>query len=369
MKSIDPSVITARLQRVRSAMAAAGVDALVVGPSADLLYLSGYDARPSERLTALVVRTDGDDRMVVPELEQPLVEALGLPSVRIDPFGETDDPYALVADALDGAATVGAGDRLWAMFLLEIQAKLPQAVWVSGSAVVAELRMRKEPAEIEALRRVGQAIDRVHARIPDMLRAGRTEREVGQDIEAAILEEGHEEVSFCIVGSGPNGASPHHHNGDRVIQAGDAVVIDIGGPMDGYGSDNTRNYFVGEVSQEVRDAHGALERAQRAAVDHAKPGVTAASVDAAARDSLTAAGYGEYFIHRTGHGIGLEGHEAPYIVEGNDLVLEPGMTFSIEPGIYIPGKFGLRIEDIVAVTEDGCERLNTIDRGAVEIPA
>ena len=365
----DPTAAARRLERIHQVMRERGVDALVLGPSADLVYLSGYEARPSERLTALVVRADGTDTMVVPELEEPLVAALGLPSVTVMAFGETDDPYRLVAQALEGARTIGAGDRLWAMFLLGIQAALPQAAWVSAAPVVSQLRMRKEPAEVDALRRVAQAIDRVHARVPQILRPGRTERQVGADIEAAILEEGHESVSFCIVGSGPNGASPHHHNSDRVIQPGDVVVVDIGGPMDGYGSDNTRNYFVGEVTQEARDAHDALEHAQRAAVAQAGPGVTAGSVDAAARDVLSEAGYGEYFIHRTGHGIGLEGHEEPYIVAGNDVVLEPGMTFSIEPGVYLPGKFGLRIEDIVVVTDDGCERLNAIDRAAVEIPA
>ena len=362
-------VTTARRNRLRQVMTAQGVDALLLGPGADLVYLSGYDARPSERLTAMIVRADGTDHIVVPELERPLVEELGLTSVTIASFTETTDPYALVADALAEATAVGVSDRLWSMFLLGVQARVPRVNWQSATPVMAQLRMRKEPAEVDALRRVAQAIDRVHARMPEFMRPGRTEVEVGEDICAAMLEEGHEDISFCIVGSGPNGASPHHHNSDRVLQAGDAVVVDIGGPLAGYGSDNTRNYFIGDVDDEVRVAHDALERAQRAAVAHVRPGVTAGSVDAAARDALAADGYGEYFIHRTGHGIGLEGHEEPYIVEGNDLVLEPGMTFSVEPGVYIPGKFGLRIEDIVVVTDDGCERLNTIDRAAVVIPA
>ena len=370
--SIDTAAVAERLRRVRAVMTDGGVDALVVGPSADLLHLSGYDARPSERLTALVVRADGRDRMVVPTLERPLVEGLGLPdSVTIDAFSETDDPYALAARALDGSAeapVIGVGDRLWAMFLLGLQAEVPDARWVPASSVTRELRMRKDPAEVEALRRAAQAIDRVHARMPEWLRPGRSEAEVGEDVRAAILAEGHAEVSFCIVASGPNGASPHHHTSDRVIRPGDAVVVDIGGVMDGYGSDNTRMYFVGEVAREIIDAHEVLERAQRTAVAHAAPGETAGAVDAAARDVLTDAGYGEYFVHRTGHGIGLEGHEEPYIVGGNDQLLEPGMTFSIEPGLYVPGRFGLRIEDIVVVTDDGCERLNTIDRAAVRIP-
>jgi Xaa-Pro aminopeptidase len=227
--------------------------------------------------------------------------------------------------------------------------------------------MRKTPEEVSVLRRAGQAIDRVHAAVPNLLRAGRTEADVGRDIADLIIAEGHSEVNFVIVGSGPNGASPHHETGERVIAAGDAVVVDIGGTLDGYCSDATRNYVVSTAPDGFADAHAALESAQQAACAAVRPGVTAESVDAAARDVLTEAGYGELFVHRTGHGIGLEEHEDPYIVAGNATVLEPGMAFSVEPGVYVPGRFGMRIEDIVVVTEDGCERLNTIDRAAVTV--
>ena len=349
-------------------MQAAGVDALLLGPGADLRYFTGYEALPLERLTLLVARADGANVLVVPELERPRAEAAPLPpDVEVVSFGETDDPYAVVAGHLDAAKRLGVGDRLWSMFLLNLQAAIPHAGWISATKVTRHLRMRKSTEEIDALRRAGQAIDRVHQQVPELLRPGRTEAEVGRDIAELIVSEGHSLVNFVIVGSGPNGASPHHETAERVIEDGDAVVVDIGGTLDAYCSDCTRNYVVGTAPDGFTDAHAALEAAQQAACDAVRPGVSAESIDAAARDLLTDAGFGEYFIHRTGHGIGLEEHEDPYIVAGNDLLLEPGMAFSIEPGVYLPGRYGMRIEDIVVVTDDGCERLNTIDRGAVVV--
>lgn len=351
----------------------AEVAALLVGPGADLRYLTGYLALPLERLTLLVARADGRHTLVVPTLERARAEAAGLDErVALVDVGETDDPFAVVSDAL-GAAGLGrlaVGDRLWASFLLGLQAALPHASWLRASTITRELRMRKRPDELEALRRAGAAIDRVHARVPGFLRPGRTEVEVGRDIADAILDEGHEHVAFVIVASGPNGASPHHETSDRVLEVGDPVVVDIGGVLDGYGSDCTRNYLLGPLRDApagYEEAHAALEAAQRAAVDAVRPGVTAEAVDAAARDVLTDAGYGQAFIHRTGHGIGLEEHEEPYIVAGNELVLEEGMTFSIEPGVYLPERFGQRIEDIVAVTGDGVERLNTGGRAVAVV--
>ncbi len=356
------------LPRARRAMSDAGVDALLVGPGADLRYLTGYEALPLERLTLLVARADGRTVLVVPELEQPRAEAAPLPpDVDIVSFAETDDPYKLAAAELEQARRLGVGDRLWSMFLLRLQDALPNAGWVPATTVTKHLRMRKSPHEIDALRRAGQAIDRVHQQVPSLLRPGRTEAEVGRDIADLIVAEGHQTVNFVIVGSGPNGASPHHETAERVLQAGDSVVVDIGGTLDAYCSDCTRNYVIGDVPAGYAEAHAALEAAQKAACDAVRPGVTAESVDAAARDVLAAAGYGDFFVHRTGHGIGLEEHEDPYIVGGNDTLLEPGMAFSIEPGVYLPGRFGMRIEDIVVVTDDGCERLNTIDRAAVAV--
>jgi Xaa-Pro aminopeptidase len=328
------------LVRAQEAMAAADVDALLVGPGADLRYLTGYHALPLERLTLLVARRDGRHALVTPALERARAEESGLPAeVEVVDFGETDDPFAAVAAALEGARStrpsapdawrLGVGDRLWSTFLLGLQQALPGTEWVRASTVTRELRMRKSAAEIDALRRAGAAIDRVHRQVPGLLRPGRTEAEAGRDIAELILAEGHSEVNFVIVGSGPNGASPHHETGDRVLAEGDAVVVDIGGTLDGYCSDCTRNYVIGAPPDGFGEAHDALEAAQRAACDAVRPGVTAESVDRAAREVLADAGYAEAFIHRTGHGIGLEEHEEPYIVEGNDLVLEPGMAFSI----------------------------------------
>lgn len=230
--------------------------------------------------------------------------------------------------------------------------------------------MRRSPEAVAALRKAAAAIDRVHEQVGRWLRAGRTEREVGADIAEAIREAGHETVDFVIVGSGPNGASPHHELSDRVVRAGDPVVVDIGGTTPtGYCSDSTRTYVVGEPSAEFLASYEVLRRAQAEAVAHVRPGVTCASVDAVARRVITDAGYGERFIHRTGHGIGLQTHEEPYIVGSNDRVLEPGMAFSVEPGIYHAGRHGARIEDIVVCTEDGVEPLNRTSRELVPLPA
>jgi Xaa-Pro aminopeptidase len=365
-----PTTSTSRLDRAVTAMEAAGVRALLIGPGADLRHLIGYDTHPLERMTLLVAAADGNHLLVVPELERARAEAAGV-GVPVHGFGETDDPFALVAAHLDGGRAdepIGVGDQLWARFVLGLQDAMPGATWTPASAVTRQVRMAKAPEEVAGLRAAGRAIDAVHAQVPGLLRPGRTEEEVGRDIAEAMLAAGHDAIDFVIVGSGPNGASPHHETSDRVIQAGDAVVVDIGGPVDGWFSDCTRCYVVGEEPAGYAEAYAVLKAAQQAAVDHVRPGVTAESVDRAARQVITDAGYGDAFIHRTGHGIGLEVHEEPYIVEGNDLVLTEGMTFSIEPGIYLEGRFGMRLEDIVAVTADGVERLNAADHDRVMVP-
>lgn len=364
-RDMPPDFSQQPLARAVTAMAAANVDALLIGPGADLRYLAGYHALEMERLTLLVARADGQHRLIVPTLERPRAESAGLPpTVELIDIGETTDPFTTVVDALRGSPSrvLGVGDRLWSMFLLGLQDALPDSRWTAASAITAQLRMVKTAPELDALRRAALAIDRVHERVPTMLRPGRSEAEVGRDIAQAIVEEGHDEVAFVIVGSGPNGASPHHETGGRLIAEGDAVVVDIGGFLDGYASDCTRNYVVGDAPEGYRAAHEALEAAQEAACQAVRPGVTAEAIDAVARDVLNAAGYGNYFIHRLGHGIGLEVHEDPYMVAGNELPLRPGMTFSIEPGIYMPGRYGMRIEDIVAVADDGVERLNHRER-------
>jgi Xaa-Pro aminopeptidase len=366
-----------RAHAAREIAAEAGIDLLVLTPGSDLRYLSGYHAHAMERLTALVVPRSGEPFLVVPRLEAPMVDAgpaggLGLELLAWD---ETDDPFALLArtaTARLGAAPtrVAVGARSWAEHALGVQRALPGSALEIASPVVDRLRMVKSAAEIEQLALAGAAIDRVHARMADWLRVGRTEAEVGADIAAAIIEEGHTGVDFTIVGSGPNGASPHHELSGRTVQAGDLVVVDIGGETaTGYRSDCTRTYVVGSSpTAEVAEWYAVLQAAQEASVDSVRPGVTAEDVDAAARRVIDDAGWGEHFIHRTGHGIGMDTHEAPYIVAGNELPLEPGMAFSVEPGIYLAGRCGARIEDIVVCTDDGVRNLNGGPRELVELP-
>ncbi|MDX3189896.1 Xaa-Pro peptidase family protein [Streptomyces sp. MN03-5084-2B] len=358
----DAAALRARLDRARAAAAAASTDALLIAPGSDLRYLLGQAGGSFERLTTLVVPADGTPALVVPKLEAP-----GYADVPTDELGvelvtwvDGDDPYRLVADRLGKPGRVAVSDFTPALHVLALRAALDTAEQTLAGPVVRELRMRKDAAEIASLREAGAAIDRVHARVAEWLRPGRTEAEVGADIAAAIVEEGHVQADFVIVGSGPNGASPHHDVSERVIEKGDVVVVDIGGPLPaGYNSDSTRTYAVGAPRDaDVAETYAVLQRAQAAAVAAVRPGVTAEAVDAAARDVIAEAGFGEYFIHRTGHGIGLDVHEEPYIIAGNALPLEPGMAFSVEPGIYQPGRWGARIEDIVIVTADGVESVN-----------
>jgi Xaa-Pro aminopeptidase len=375
MASRDPALSElyppARLAEVRAATASAGLDALLLTPGPDLRYVTGYDAHQLERLTCLVVPAAGDPLLVVPRLELPAAQASPAGGLGLELAGwdETDDPYAVVAGRLGQPVRVGLSDRMWALMVLRLRAAMPGAEQVLASAALRDLRARKSPAEVAALLAAGEAIDRVHARVPGWLRPGRTEEQVAADISDAIVAEGHARVDFAIVGSGPNGASPHHTATDRVLQPGDPVVVDIGGTMpSGYCSDCTRTYVIGEPPPGFAEYYGVLQAAQDAACTAVRAGVSAEAIDAAAREPITAAGYGEYFVHRTGHGIGLESHEDPYIVAGNTEPLEPGYAFSVEPGIY-PGPHGARIEDIVVCTEDGCQRLNNITRDLVVVPA
>ena len=357
---------TDRLERARAAAAEAGLDALIVTPGADLRYLTGYDAVAMERLTCLLLPADGDPVLIAPQLEVPAAHAspAGALGIEIAGWQETQDPYAFAAARLPrGIAAFGVDNHMWAEKLVGFREALPGVRQELAGPVLGALRMRKTPAEIEALRRAGEAIDRVHARMGEWLRAGRTEREVGRDIAEAILAEGHARVDFVIVASGPNGASPHAEVSERVVEAGDPVVVDIGGTMpDGYCSDSTRDYVLGQPPPEYAEYYEVLLGAQSAQTEAVRPGITAEQLDAIGRDAITEAGYGGYFVHRTGHGIGLETHEEPYIVAGSGRPLEPGMAFSVEPGIYLPGRHGARIEDICVCTADGGDRLNRTSR-------
>jgi Xaa-Pro aminopeptidase len=353
-----------RIERAQEAMRAAGVDLLAIGPSSDLFYLTGINAHLSERLNLLLVPESGQPMFVVPRLEAPNV-ADKADLVAINAWEETESPSALAAKLAGDAKSIAVGDQLHAIFLLRLQEAIPGAKWTPGGPVLRDLRMRKDAAEIEAMREVAKRTDEAWAAF---LEAGpiegMTELQAMDRLDELMKERGVTPM-FGICASGPNSASPHYNTGDRVIQKGDAVVFDWGGELNGYLSDMTRTVVIGEPSDEYRKVYDIVLRANRAAFEAVQPGVPCEDVDRAARDVITDAGYGEYFIHRVGHGLGLDVHEDPYLVSGNTMPLAPGMTFSDEPGIYMPGKFGIRIEDTVVCTEDGADLINTAPRDIV----
>jgi Xaa-Pro aminopeptidase len=362
-------MLAARVARTRERMTELGVDVLLLSVGPDLPWLTGYVAMPLERLTMLVLPRDGDAVLVVPRLEAPrVVERPDVFTLR--PWDETDDPIGIVADLVGAGAggRLAIGDRTWARFVLDLQAVLPAARFAKASEVVGPLRARKDAAEVEALRAAAKAVDDIAAELQAgaIGLVGRTEAEISADLGRRIVEAGHQHVNFAIVAAGENAASPHHEAGDRVVRPGEVVLCDFGGTLldadgIGYCSDITRCVHVGSPPAEVAEAYAVLQAAQQAAVDAAVVGTSCAEVDATARRIIADAGYGDLFIHRTGHGIGVEEHEDPYIVAGNTTPLAPGHAFSIEPGIYVPGRFGLRLEDIVVATETGPDPLNTVD--------
>ena len=367
-----------RLDRLAGLIDDRGFEAVLVGVGPDLEYLTGYRALPLERLTLLVVARGADPFIVVPRLERAAAEAGMRVPVRIRTWEETEDPYALalagVRGSADGEAQFAISDRLWATHLLAFQAHLAEDDRVDAfafglaSSLLGQLRAVKDADEIALLRLAAHAADRVVAAIAGGRLVGRTEADVAREVRERLLAEGHDEASFAIVASGPNSASPHHDASDRVIQAGEPIVLDIGGTLDGYGSDITRTLWVtgGDAAKEpderYRHLFGVLRGAQEASTAAIRPGLTAEAVDTVARDRIAAEGYGEQFIHRTGHGIGLEAHEDPYLVAGNAEPLVVGNAFSIEPGIYIEGQYGARIEDIVVCGPSGPDVLNEAPR-------
>jgi Xaa-Pro aminopeptidase len=370
MNATHASDYLSRLERVRQAMADTGVDAVLLSVGHDLPYLTGYHAMPLERLTMLVVGRSGVPVMVVPRLEVPRVTPL--PDVfSIVSWDETDDPVAIVADVLGDARVIAVGDQMWARFLVELLPHVAGARFTRATDVVGSLRVSKDASEIDALRAAGAAADRVAMQIQGGLIAlvGRTEAQVSADISARLMAEGHDVVNFAIVAAGENAASPHHHPGSRVIRANEIVLCDFGGTMNGYCSDITRCVYTGVPSDEVREAYAVLFAAQQAGVDAAVVGAACEDVDAAARSVISDAGYGEYFVHRTGHGIGMEAHEEPYMVKGNRRAIEAGFAFSVEPGIYIPGKWGMRLEDIVVATGNGPVSMNVVNHELISLDA
>jgi len=365
-----------RMARVRERMGSLGVDVLLLSHGADLPWLTGYRAMPLERLTVLVLPVVGDAVLVVPGLEAPRVPD-GDGQFELRPWSDAEDPLDLVIDLLRrrDATRLAVSDRAWATTVLALQRRLPGRDWIEASRVTSPIRAVKDADEVAALRTAAAAADRVAAVLQSggIPLVGRTEAEVSARLGALLVSEGHRAVNFAIVGSGPNAASPHHEPGGRVIGRDETVVCDFGGSLaldagPGYCSDITRTVVTGTLSDEVAECYDVLFRAQQDAVAAARAGVTAASVDRVARTVIEDAGYGNLFVHRTGHGIGIEEHEDPYLVVGNDEVLVPGHAFSVEPGIYHPGRFGMRLEDIVVVGGDGePEALNTADHRLVVV--
>ena len=348
-----------RIRRAADEASGGDLDALVVSPSPDLAYLAGYDPMPLPRPTLLVIRPGADPVILVPELERLLAAASPVgKDLELVTWLDGTDPYEAAARLLDGAARIAVADRLWSSHLLGLQRALRGAVFSPASPVLARLRSVKDPDELDALRRAARAADETFRQILEMPFQGRSEEDVARDLAALLVENGHAAASFTIVASGANAASPHHEPGGRTILPRDAVVMDFGGQLGGYHSDTTRTVVVTEPPDGFVEAYEAVREAQAAGVDAVRPGLEAQEVDRITRAVIDGTGFGERFIHRTGHGIGLEIHEPPYMVEGDATVLQPGMTFSVEPGIYLEGRFGIRIEDIVAVTSDGVERLN-----------
>ncbi|MEU6419944.1 aminopeptidase P family protein [Streptomyces spiralis] len=357
----------ARMARAAQAAADAGLAGLLVAPGPDMVWLTGYTPTAvTERLTLLVLAPGRDPVLVVPTLEAPdAAGAVGAPALTLRDWTDGKNPYAVTADLLDTSGRFGISDNAWAMHLLGLQRTLPGTSYASLTEALPMLRAVKDPAELRLLAAAGAAADQAFEEIRKVAFAGRRESEVGADLAELLRRFGHSQVDFTIVGSGPNGANPHHEMGDRVIERGDMVVLDFGGLKDGYGSDTTRTVHVGEPTDEERRVHDIVREAQEAGFRAVRPGVACQDVDRAARAVIAEAGYGEYFIHRTGHGIGVTTHEPPYMIEGEEQPLVPGMCFSVEPGIYLPGRFGVRIEDIVTVTGDGGRRLNDTTREMV----
>ncbi|ELY87134.1 M24 family metallopeptidase [Natrinema altunense] len=359
----------------------AEADLAVCFPSPNLTYLTGFEETPSERHLLLFVPEHGDPALVAPAMYEDQLSDLPIPALQLRPWTDADDPLEEVATVLEGyrlggsdPATVLVDDRLWATFTQDLRELCPDAEFGLASTVLEPLRIRKDDVELDALRRAGAIADRVSLEIRDRGDdlVGTTESELAAEIDRLLAAHGGEEPAFeTIVAAGPNGARPHHHSGSRPIEAGDPIVLDFGafvaadleGGTGRYPGDQTRTIVVGDPPATYEHVHDTVREAQEAAIDAVEPGVEAGAIDRAARSVIEAAGYGDAFVHRTGHGVGLEVHEPPYIVAGNDRELEPGMVFSVEPGIYLDGQFGVRIEDLVVVTDDGAERLNDTPRG------
>ena len=353
---------TDRVEKARRLLAEQDYDLLVLFPSSNMLYLSGFYDEAMERMLFFILPREGDPVFLVPELyEGQVKEESPFPEVRV--WKDSEDPKPLLqrtlAELAPGTAKVLVDDGMWASFLLILKEVLPGAEFALSSQIMKPLRMRKTADEVRHLEEAGAIADQAFEEVTRMDIEGMTELALASRIEEVMKKRGADKIAFePLVASGANGALPHHRAGRRRIERGDAVILDYGCSIRGYCSDITRTIVCKRASKEIETVHEIVCSAQEKAVQAVRPGVQARVVDRSAREEIAGKGFGERFIHRTGHGIGLEVHEEPYITEGNDLELEEGMAFSVEPGIYLPGKFGVRIEDIVVVTQSGAERMN-----------
>jgi Xaa-Pro aminopeptidase len=392
-RSVSAGRYADRIERAQSLLPSQDASALLIGVGADLQWLTGYAAHALERLTMLVIPARGRASLVVPRLERAAaMECTAADGGLLDlvTWEETEDPFELVARLLADSGSrpevqIGAlggawgrlggllvSDRLWATFLLRLQAQVPDAAFGLASTVLSDLRAIKDAEEIELLRTAALAADRAVEEVARGRLVGRTEADIAREVRERLVAAGHDEAAFWIVGSGPNSASPHHEPGERVVRAGEPLLLDIGGRVEGYGSDITRTFWVaGDAdegpTEDFRRLYDVLQEAQARQTAAVRPGVAAEEIDSVGRSIIADAGFGANFIHRTGHGIGLDGHEDPYIVDGNDRPLETGNAFSIEPGIYFDGRYGARIEDIVVCGESGADTLNQAARELVVV--
>jgi Xaa-Pro dipeptidase len=369
--AMDEKTLIERKERLVQLMGERSIEALILSPSMNMLYLTGFNTFPGERLLISILDREGKVTFIVPKLyEQEVREKAAFDSLLA--WDDSQSPEELLREINKKRnyenSFVAIEDTMWFAVFEKVINTYRGADFVKASHLVGELRKIKAADEMGNMRKASELAERALGKVIPLIKVGMTENELKDKLEAEMKNQGLTGSAFeTIIGSGTNSALPHYGAGDRKFKEGDSIVIDFGGLCGGYCSDMTRTVFVGKASEEYKNVYAVVKEAQERAVKSVKPGIKASQVDAAARRCIEESGYGEYFIHRTGHGIGMEVHEEPYITDSSDLILEPGMVFSIEPGIYLPGKFGVRIEDLVMVTETGVENLNKFKKELIEV--
>jgi len=356
---MSTSVKNHRIAHLAQVLEENGIDCFVAQDPISMGYLHGYHEHAGERFMALSIKCSGEIRMICPALSQSQVKRAGIEDVR--PWKDGENPLALfeelAADWNLKSAIIAVDSNMPARMLLQMQSVLPAALFKSGETYLAQLMRVKAEDEIDLLRRAGKIADDAFDAVYPKIRAGLTEKQVDKLLVDAMVERGGEPY-FCIVAAGPNSAEPHHLSDDTILKDGDTLILDFGCDLEGYKSDITRTVAVGKATEKAKQVYDIVFRSHMAGRAASKSGATCGSVDAAARKVIDDAGFGQYFVHRTGHGLGLNGHEEPYIIGGSEEVLVPGNCFSIEPGIYLSGELGVRVENIVVTTPDGHESMN-----------